>query len=147
MVVVTRAAAPAVDPDPVSPFEHVLFLLGCGTKTENSDHPIRRLLLKEQITTIADIYALNLTHVDCIHIVDDDGDYVCVPLGFQQRLCAPVAYRDCYNAVDELRNFTSKEWLNVTLDDFNDFFESAPFSVYYNCGTITTSPLLFLAGR
>ena len=136
MVVATRASAPAVDPATVSPFEHVLFLLGCGTKTENPDHPIRRLLQKEQINDIGDIYALNPTHLENIRIEDEDGHYVHVPMGFQQRLCAPVAYRDCFNAVDESHNFTAKDWLNVTLDEFNDFFESAPFSVYYNRGNI-----------
>ena len=134
MVVVTRASAPAVDPDLISPFEHVLFLLSCGTKTENPDHPFCHLLQKEQITNVVDIYALNPSHHKNIRI--EDGHYVHVPLGFQQQLCAPVAYRDCFNAVDDSHNFTAKDWLNVTLDEFHDFFESAFFSVYYNRGNI-----------
>ena len=94
-------ATPAADSDPVSPFEYMLFLLGCGTKMKNPDHVIRRLLQKEQITDVANIYALNPSHLVGIHIKDDDRQYVHVPLGFQQQLCAPVAYRDCFNAVDK----------------------------------------------
>ena len=135
-MVVTRASAPAVDPDPVSPFEHVLFLLGCGTKTENPDHLLRRILRRELLTDVSHLYALNPDALESMRMETDDGDYLRIPLGYRQRLCAPVAFRDCYNAVDPSRNFLVTDWLNVTLEDMETFLASAPFTVYYNRGTI-----------
>jgi len=151
MVVVTRASAPAVnpdvDPDPVSPFEHVLFLLGCGTKTENPDHLLRRILRRELLTDVSHLYALNPDALESMRMEAADGDILRIPLGYRQRLCAPVAFRDCYNAVDRSRNFLVTDWLNVTLEEMEAFLASAPFTVYYNRGTILalgdTSPPTF----
>ena len=125
MVVVTRASAPAVnpdvDPDPVSPFEHVLFLLGCGTKTENPDHLLRRILRRELLTDVSHLYALNPDALESMRMEAADGDILRIPLGYRQRLCAPVAFRDCYNAVDRSRNFLVTDWLNVTLEEMEAF--------------------------
>ena len=43
----------SVSSDPA--FEHVLFLIGCGSKTENPDHPIRRCLLQNDVTRFRDL--------------------------------------------------------------------------------------------
>ena len=134
MVVVTRASAPAVEPDPISPFEHVLLLLGCGTELENPDHLIRRLLRRESLTSISDLYTLTPEQLEGMRVENEDGDLVRVPFGPRQRLCAPVAYRDCYNAVDQSRNFSAMDWLNVTLADFTSFLEGYAFSAYLHRG-------------
>jgi hypothetical protein len=127
-------------PDP--PYDHVLKLLGYD-KTTNPDHPVRMALRDESYDSFVDLFSLTRPVLETLQYtsIDEDGTprkYI-IPKGHQTRLLALQGYR-CHFEKTNGRSMGVEDWMEVTVDEINEYRLSGDYMYFNNSDGSTSVP-------